>query len=596
MELRNKKYIKNTNQLPRFNYGWVGPVIDAVGSMAGTFRNYEDANDLVAQGDTRMANVGNVQYQYTNPVNSGQVMGQARNNTIAGTIGSAAKGAAAGTAILPGWGTLAGGVIGAIGGLFGGLNAEDEQRRQLSKAYVRTTKQNQSNYALAATKNQHMENARKGYYSNGVLDGYAEGKIPSASGEVDAGATAKVSNGEWIIDPINGTQYRVPGKKNNKDSVLAYVKDQDIVLPNKGGVSDEYAKTGDLNEAIMQTLNNYKCGKLPKFDKGKVNGQLLNAIGSGIGALGGIYQFFDANNQTAKRSKTYVAHPYTNEIIDVLGNLRMSSLPIVNQYRSAEARANDAIRNSGGLNAGQRAIARIAALNATQQNIGSLYSTNQAQNNQYRSQYAQALANLGQQDRAAKMQADQWDLDYYSKAHAARQQGKQMGMYNTINHVLEGLKGAYNISLYDKMYGLYADEQERKDAEAKAYIDSLNKNKPKTRVQNAVPVPATQKSTTPERNNTFIGDNEGRIIWTPQNGISWGNLMAGAPRFNFPGLATPTYSAATNIPTTRSYPSTNDQLRSSRYQYENAPAVNGGLSDKIAAKRFNLASLLPWLN
>lgn len=71
--------------------------------------------------------------------------------------------------------------------------------------------------------------------------------------------------------------------------------------------------------------------------------------------------------------------------------------------------------------------------------------------------------------------------------------------------------------------------------------------------------------------------------------------MAGAPRFDFPGLNFNTSSAVTNIPSTRSYSSVNDQLRYNRYIYENSPEVNGGLSENIAARRFNMADLIPWL-
>lgn len=514
MELKSKKYIKNTKQLPGFasgfNYSIISPAIDTLGNIYGTFNNYESADDLMAQTDTRTDNAGGVSYQYRTPVNTNEIESQANKKIVGGTVNGALKGAATGAMLGP-VGALGGAIIGGLGSLFGGLTSKDKQMAEARKANIRLNNSNNFNLAVAMSQNQQMENARKGYTNQGqVLSGYSEGKpVYSAAGLVDENATARVSNGEVIGNFKDGYVSRVPGKKNNKDTKLANIKDDDFVITNKHGLSDYAAATGDYVGALnMQNmLMNYKNGKKPCCKNGKlpklVNGQLLNGIGAGIGALGGIYQFFDARNQSIKNPHTYVDNPYANEVIGTLGNLRMSSLPIANKYLSAEARANDAIRNSGGLTTGQRMLSRIAALNGTQANIGQLLTANQAQNNAYATQYANALATLGQHDRQARMQANQWDLDYYSKAHAARQQGMQMGMYNTINHVLEGLKGAYNIDMYNRTYNLYADEQERKKAETQAYIDNLKGSKSTTAKRSTVAVPTVPASIT--NTNTWIG-------------------------------------------------------------------------------------------
>ncbi len=60
-------------------------------------------------------------------------------STIGSTLGGAGSGAAVGTAVLPGWGTLIGGGLGALGGLFSGLGAQDDakQRREaLANAFA----------------------------------------------------------------------------------------------------------------------------------------------------------------------------------------------------------------------------------------------------------------------------------------------------------------------------------------------------------------------------------------------------------------------------------------------------------------------------
>jgi len=68
------------------------------------------------------------------------------------------------------------------------------------------------------------------------------------------------------------------------------------------------------------------------------------------------------------------------------------------------------------------------------------------------------LAQLGAQDATARMQTNQWDLDYYSKAHAAKQQGEQMGIYNMLNSMQQYYANANKLGMYKGMYGLFASE------------------------------------------------------------------------------------------------------------------------------------------
>ena len=80
----------------------------------------------------------------------------------------------------------------------------------------------------------------------------ANGKQPvwSPEGLVDRKATARVSNGELIGNFEDGYVSRVPGKKNNKDTKLANLKDSDFVISNKYGLSDYAAATGDYEGAL----------------------------------------------------------------------------------------------------------------------------------------------------------------------------------------------------------------------------------------------------------------------------------------------------------------------------------------------------------
>jgi len=53
------------------------------------------------------------------------------------------------------------------------------------------------------------------------------------------------------------------------------------------------------------------------------------------------------------------------------------------------------------------------------------------------------------------MATNQWDLDYYSKAHAARQQGMQMGLYNSLNQLQQYMANANKLRMFGDMKRLY---------------------------------------------------------------------------------------------------------------------------------------------
>jgi hypothetical protein len=80
----------------------------------------------------------------------------------------------------------------------------------------------------------------------------ADGKRPvwTPAGLIDEKATARVSNREWIGNLKEGVATRIPGKKNNKDTKLAALKDGDFVISNKFGLSDYAADTGDFIGAL----------------------------------------------------------------------------------------------------------------------------------------------------------------------------------------------------------------------------------------------------------------------------------------------------------------------------------------------------------
>ena len=194
-----------------------------------------------------------------------------------------------------------------------------------------------------------------------------------------------------------------------------------------------------------------KCGKdaLPGHASGG------NWWVDGLGAMAGLGQMFHAALHKPKRSNSYVPNPYENAALAKLASLRINPYPIMDQLRQQERRNLYAINRAGGLSGAQKAYANIATGIGTYGALAQAMQSIQQQNNQYKSNYASTLLNAGQANRQAKMSANQFDLDYYSKAHAARQQMFEQGMYNTLQALQQGYANQFKKKQFDDTMDLY---------------------------------------------------------------------------------------------------------------------------------------------
>lgn len=465
--------IKSVKSASGVNWSGAGDVastgVNFLGASINAFANDKSEQDLSAQYGQRQGNKGGIGYVAPNYADINKEMADVRKKNLTNTLGAAGGGAAFGAAvgsIIPGLGTVAGGLIGAgLGAIIGGAGSAKrarERREMVNRFNDKALHLGTDAEGAALTKYLQLSNAEEnGVPDKQLLYGHKDGKISSADGPINEEATARVSSGEIIANKYNGTMYRVPGKKNNKDTKLAAVKDSDTIITNKYGLSDYVAATGDIEgaEEMMNLMNKQKLfraskGKLPHFEEGWIP----NAISSGATMLGGLVQYLDAKNQSVKKPNSYVSNPYELEALSTLAGLRINPYPIMQQLRSAEHRTNSAIDRSGGLGVGQRKLSRLSALNTTQNNISNVLSTIQQQNNSYLSDYAKTALQAGANNAKMKMAADQYDLDYYSKAHAARQQGMQAGMYNMINGLQQYYANDFKRRQFNDTMGLYREQ------------------------------------------------------------------------------------------------------------------------------------------
>jgi len=174
--------------------------------------------------------------------------------------------------------------------------------------------------------------------------------------------------------------------------------------------------------------------------------------------INGLGQAWVAANSPVKTPNTYVPNTFGRWSANTMAGLRVSDYPILPELYNQYAKGMYAISNSGGLSGGQRALARLAALNNMQYNFDKMQQANQIQNNQYKQNYADFIYRLGAQEASDKMNALRWDLDYFSKAHAAKQKGIQTGLATAQTNLEQYYKDKIKGNQYNNMLALYRQQ------------------------------------------------------------------------------------------------------------------------------------------
>ena len=303
-----------------FNWSGVGNVVTSGVQFAGdainSFSVNETGEDVQQKYGTSQQNVGGIGYESQNMIDLNKEMDRVKSENTGNTlkiVGSgAALGAAAGS-IIPGLGTIAGGLIGAgvglITGIFGGEARKREYRRLLAKQNSKINALQDSARFSAQTKAIQQMNAREYGNSeaqylygakNGMLPKYNNGtpspnlsniqKIKpgqkladSTFGKVDA-FNSYASNGE--VAEEDGVIRKLGKGKDNNDTLPFFATGKTAIFPNKGeekygiDISDFVWKTGDVNTGLLmlkdyqQNMNKNsmyaKNGRLPKYRGGKI--------------------------------------------------------------------------------------------------------------------------------------------------------------------------------------------------------------------------------------------------------------------------------------------------------------------------------------
>ena len=513
MELTGLKRVQNTGELPEYSGGKLGEWLDKKNSVGGTnlgaastgamgvldfglsvangTKYNRTADDLLRDAGTSQQNIGGVGYTVQNGLDNTQIEQEEHAENVSNTVGLMGKGAATGAAIgsLAGpIGGVIGGAVGAVGGFFGGLFGGGKRHAAMRKAQhiaeIKRINQNDFNRSGALTTVLQNNLAQtEGNQEDQALYGAAYGKESYSAGGPSSGYNARVSNGEIIANKFTGEMFRVPGIPNNKDGKLAFIRPSDTIISNKYGLSDYVAQTGDLEggEAMQGTImkalgkRGYKNGKLPGYKFGL---EEINAIGNlGLGALS-MLDSYNKQNESVKSPYTYSGNTWEAPALNIMRNIRTNAYPIMPQIYDNMAKGMYAIDNAGGLGGGQRTLARLAAITDAGNNIARLQAAAQEQNNKYQQDYAQAALNAGNADATRRMQANQWDLDYYSKAHGAREKMADQRRADAMTFLQSYLKGVNDISMFNRQMDAWWADYYAKHPEKDP------KNRPQAEVKN----------------------------------------------------------------------------------------------------------------
>lgn len=188
-------------------------------------------------------------------------------------------------------------------------------------------------------------------------------------------------------------------------------------------------------------------------------------LAAAIAGMGmSLSQYLDAKGQDIKTPDVYAANPYERQALATMANIRVSPYAAMNKVRDMNRVAARLINTSGGLSGGQKYSALVGSMLGTQRNMADVLTSTQAQNNQYRQQYAQLAGELGAKDAANRMVANQYNTEYAAKAHAARQQGMQQGMTNFLGQLQQYIANKNSADMYNGMRAIYQQDADTRSA------------------------------------------------------------------------------------------------------------------------------------
>ena len=207
------------------------------------------------------------------------------------------------------------------------------------------------------------------------------------------------------------------------------------------------------------------------YRDGKDDNQLVDPFVAGMAHLpsmiGGLLQLSDSKKQISVPN-FYRSNPYEGLAIN---NLRKNYYNPYNQLNSINNALRYSLYGLNGLTGAQRAKAAIATTLGAGMNSAKIYDQAQDINNKYNSERANMYANLGQQERAARINAAENAYKYLQQGAATAYKMRNIGWANVNNSLEQTYADMFKLNMAKRNLDLFNAQLTQ---EQRNYLKSLN--------------------------------------------------------------------------------------------------------------------------
>lgn len=206
-------------------------------------------------------------------------------------------------------------------------------------------------------------------------------------------------------------------------------------------------------------IHGYNCGKDRRYAEGKMSAfsRMFPTI---AGLTAGLGQLAHWGTNPIQYHSTYATNPYGTRALNELNQLRYNPYPDIQASQEAERRAAYANSQAGGMTGSQRYMGRIGLGIGAMRNAANVFSNAQQQNNNYRTQYANALLQEGNSIATRRQNANQHDWSDYVQAHGAKTRGIEQATANILGAINGGFQNEFKYRTWQDSLDIYRDKQQ----------------------------------------------------------------------------------------------------------------------------------------
>ena len=244
------------------------------------------------------------------------------------------------------------------------------------------------------------------------------------------------------------------------------------ILQNLKLITDRQQKQHDI-ENYVESMNKYDKGKSSLYSRyitsgpGKVSNSTID-----LGYLAPTILEWKMLRHWMKEypqmPNIYAANKYGPIALDALNRLRVDPYNQLRALDSKERAAYYRMQQNGGYTGGQRQAARIALALGNAKQAADILNATQLQNNQYRSQWANAALQEGNQDASRRQAAAQYGWEAYNRAHGAKTKGIETHLANIGALGQKWLQQRIKNKQYGDILNMYQQDIDNKNAALKA--------------------------------------------------------------------------------------------------------------------------------